>query len=171
MPDRAVVVPYDPAWPGLYEAEAGLVRNALGGELVALEHVGSTAVPGLAAKPVLDLLAGLRGERPSRDAVAALRALGYLLRSRPGRPYFRKGTPRTHVLHVARHGDRQWRTKLDLRDYLRADPRAAAAYGELKLSLAATRSHAGYAGAKDRFIRELETTTDFVRFVESRPQK
>lgn len=111
----------------------------LGGSLVAMAHVGSTSVPGLAAKPVIDLLVIVRSLADAEDAVPELAALGYEYLGEngiPGRLFFRRGMPRTHHLHIVEPGHPQWPDNLEFRDYLRAHPDEAARYETLKRTLA-----------------------------------
>lgn len=134
------VVPYHPAWPELFAAEAARIAAALDGLPLRLEHVGSTSVPGLAAKPIVDILAGRPPGEPAAPYVAALRRAGYDHRGEqgiPGREFFRRGTPRSYHVHLAEEGGRFWRDHLRFRDALRADPSLAAAYEALKRELAA----------------------------------
>jgi GrpB-like predicted nucleotidyltransferase (UPF0157 family) len=134
-----LVVNSDPAWPAQAAEEADRVREALGA--LAVEHIGSTAVPGLAAKPVLDLLAGLESLELGRDRLDAMAALGYEYLGEyglPGRLFFRKGPERrTHHVHAVELGGPQWRRHLAFRDFLRLHPDEAAHYAEAKLALAA----------------------------------
>ena len=133
---RLAVVEYDPSWASRYETEAADVRTALADVLVALEHVGSTAVPGLAAKPVIDISAGLRTLELPPTRVAAMEALGYEFMGElgiPGRLFFRKGgRERTHHVHAVEWDGRHWHRHRAFRDYLRAHPEEAARYGEHK---------------------------------------
>jgi GrpB-like predicted nucleotidyltransferase (UPF0157 family) len=135
---QAVVVDWDPAWPARAAEEAAAVGEALGA--VEVEHIGSTAVPGLAAKPVLDLLAGLHPLEAGPAAVDAMKALGYEYLGEhglPGRLFFRKGPERrTHHVHAVELGGTEWRRHLAFRDYLRAHPDEVARYGEAKRALA-----------------------------------
>jgi GrpB-like predicted nucleotidyltransferase (UPF0157 family) len=136
------VVPYDPAWPELYAAEVARLEPILRSHGVALrvEHTGSTAVPGLAAKPILDILAGRHGEDERAAAIAALQAGGYVHRGEQGisgRDFFRRGEPRQYHVHLAAIDSSFWRDHRAFRDYLRAHPNAAAAYAKLKQELAA----------------------------------
>lgn len=135
---RDLVVPYDPTWPRCYEDEAERLRAALGSISVAVEHVGSTAVPGLAAKPTVDIAVGIRRlDELGPTEIAAMEQLGYVYRGEagvPGRHYFRKGAayPRDfHVSVVAWRG-RLWDDCLLLRDYLRTHEQEAGAYVEAK---------------------------------------
>ena len=156
-----VVVPYDPAWPALFAAEAARIRDALGASLpAAVEHMGSTAVPGLAAKPVLDLLIGYPPDAAVAPYVAALVRAGYVHRGEqgiPGREYFRLGAPRTHHVHVAVQGGSFWQEHLAFRDALRAEPALRDAYAALKRELARRHPHdrERYTEGKTAFVREV----------------
>lgn len=134
------IVPYDPLWPREFEVEAARIEHACYDLPIKLEHIGSTAVPGLPAKAVIDILAGV----PPRDArapyVAALVQLGYEHLGAfgiPGRDYFRRGSPRSHHVHMFSWSSEAWRDHLLFRDYLRAHPNVAQEYGALKRELAA----------------------------------
>jgi GrpB-like predicted nucleotidyltransferase (UPF0157 family) len=158
---RVLVVEYDPTWPARYEAEAALVKRALGGLQVAIEHVGSTSVPGLAAKPTIDLAAGLRTLELDSATMERLDALGYEHRGEmgvPGRRYFRKGTsyPREFNLHVVRWDGALWRDYLSFRDHLRTHPQTAKRYAERKRDLAtASADLEAYGQGKRAFIAEV----------------
>jgi GrpB-like predicted nucleotidyltransferase (UPF0157 family) len=137
--------------------EAEVLTRVFGEEAVAIEHVGSTSVPGLAARPIVDVLVGLRGRAPTPDQLRAVKELGYKqVRLREGRLHICKGTPRTVTVHFAQWGSRRWWRLVDFRDALRSDDDARRRYAELKERLAAA-SHGGYAETKRRFIEaELE---------------
>jgi GrpB-like predicted nucleotidyltransferase (UPF0157 family) len=156
------VVPYDPVWAALYDAEAARLSTILAAQGVSLrmEHTGSTAVPGLAAKPIIDILAGSRDEERRERTIAALEAAGYSYRGEqgiPGRDFFRRGEPRKYHVHLTRIGSPFWKEHLAFRDYLRAHPEAAAAYATLKHELAARhpRDREGYIDGKTEFVREI----------------
>ncbi|MFN0096331.1 MAG: GrpB family protein [Dehalococcoidia bacterium] len=136
------VVTYDPAWPGWFEAIRNRVAPALEGAALAIEHVGSTSVPGLAAKPIIDIDVVVRDDDGAvAAAVAALATLGYVHRGDLGIPgreaFFAPAGTLAHHLYVCREGHASLRNHLVLRDYLRGHPKAAAAYGALKRRLAA----------------------------------
>jgi len=152
--DEIALVEYDPRWPGLFAEEAARVRAALGNNLlVAVEHFGSTAVPGLAAKPVIDLLVGVRSvAEAKKTAVAPLEALGYAYwADNPvqDRLFFVRGLPpngsRTHHIHMVelgtspdpKNGAFLFWDRLLFRDYLRVNPDEARRYEDLKRALAA----------------------------------
>lgn len=159
------VVDYNPGWTLAFEHEKLRIQAAVGEYLTGIEHVGSTAVPGLAAKPVIDLLVGIRSLADSPLCVAPLAKLGYHYIPEyeddlPERRYFQKLTGagvHTHHLHMVEPGSDFWRRHLLFRDYLRAHPETAAEYGALKRSLAAQygEDRAGYTDAKSGFIQSV----------------
>ena len=151
-------MPYDPAWPGWFRETAARLRAALGGTALRIDHIGSTAVPGLAAKPVLDVQLSVAGFEPLAAFRDPLEGLGYVFRAEnPERTkrYFREapGTRRTH-LHVRQRGHWSEQLALLFRDYLRAHAGAAADYAALKTELASQYRHdrPGYVAAKVPFI-------------------
>src|SRR5919201_2177405 len=118
-PGAVRLVPYDPAWPTLFAEESARLTASIGGLALRLEHVGSTAVPGLLAKPVLDILAGFPPESEVEPYVAALVRAGYVHRGEqgiPGREFFRRGTPRAYHVHLAVQHSSFWREHLAFRD-------------------------------------------------------
>ncbi len=155
------LVPPNPRWPALFAAEREAIAAALAPWLVgAPEHIGSTAVPGLAAKPVIDIMAPVASLEAARPAIAAAAALQYL-----HAPYqaevmhwFCKPSPqhRTHHLHLVPLGSPLWQARLAFRDALRADPSLRDAYAALKQSLAITHRHDrdAYTAAKGPFIAQ-----------------
>lgn len=164
-PNPVIIADYDTRWPGLFDQEKVRITEALGEMVAAVEHVGSTAVPGLAAKPILDILVGVAGPGNLDRCVAPLVALGYeyvpaFEMSAPNRRYFRRSDAqgrRTHHIHAVPHGTRFWRRHLLFRDYLRQHPESARAYGELKRRLAAdTPTGREYTFAKSAFVRSIE---------------
>ena len=135
------VVDYDPRWPLRYQRERDRIAAALGEHAVAIEHVGGTAVPGLPAKPVIDIMVGVPDIERAGQAVAGLINLGYqyvpeLESQLPERRYFRRGTPETHHVHMVAVSSDFWEEHLLFRDYLRTHPQAAEEYGKLKRGLA-----------------------------------
>jgi GrpB-like predicted nucleotidyltransferase (UPF0157 family) len=159
---RIEIVPYDAAWPALFHDEAALLGRALAPWVVGpIEHVGSTAVPGLAAKPVIDIMAGVRTLEDSRAAISAATDLGYCYSPyRSEREhFFCKPSPahRTHHLHLVPVGSPQWTRPLAFRDYLRTHADAAHEYQALKRRLAATHTldREAYTEAKRAFIDRI----------------
>ncbi|HKO82999.1 MAG TPA: GrpB family protein [Actinomycetota bacterium] len=135
------VVDYDPDWTRAYAEERDRIGAAIGAAILAIEHVGGTAVPGLPAKPVIDLMVGVEDIERAGPAVAGLINLGYeyvpeLESQLPDRRYFRRGSPETHHVHMVPVSSDYWAEHLLFRDYLRGHPQAAEEYGKLKRGLA-----------------------------------
>ncbi len=161
VPDEPIrLSAYDPGWPARFEEERVALEDAIGDRLVGgIHHVGSTAVPGLEAKPVIDILAGVRDLEGSRAYFEPLAQLGYMYA-----PYlteemhwFCKPHPsrRTHHLHLVPVDSRRYADELAFRDRLREDPTLTAEYADLKRSLASRfrDDREGYTDAKSEFIR------------------
>jgi GrpB-like predicted nucleotidyltransferase (UPF0157 family) len=162
--DPAVrIVDYDPAWPTLAEAELDRIKEALGDVAVRLEHVGSTAVPGLAAKPVLDLQLSVAAIEPRERYVEPLELLGYLFVPAPEPPdfhFFAKPPerPRSHHLHVCGAGTQHEFRHLAVRDFLRTHDLEAARYAALKRQVVAQhpQDRLAYIEGKDEYVAALE---------------
>jgi len=164
-PDTIELASADPTWPERFALEAAAIRDALGspsGEFV-IEHVGSTAVPGLASKPVIDLLIiPPKGSWPLDALVNAMTNLGYLFWAEdpdPEHMFFVKGMPphgtgRTHHVHV--YPRARAMPVIAFRDYLRSHPDAARAYETLKKDLVAKYSadREAYTRGKDEFVAQ-----------------
>ncbi len=157
-----LVVPYDPTWPALYAEEVGRLERSLAAYNVALvfEHTGSTAIAGMPAKPVLDMLAGLPAESNRVAAIAAIERAGYRYRGEqgiPGRDFFRRGEPRQFHLHLTLVGSTFWRDHRTFRDYLREHADAAAEYAALKCDLAELyrRNRGAYIEGKTAFVEAI----------------
>lgn len=164
--DPIVVESYDPHWPELFRSLALTLRTALGPVALRIDHIGSTAVPGLAAKPVVDLQVSVAALEPTAPFRLPLERLGWQFRADNDdftKRYFREptGSRRTH-LHVRRAGSFSEQSALLLRDFLRATSSRAAAYASLKLSLAAQHTHyrAAYTDAKSPFLWETLQIAD-----------
>lgn len=159
----------DDRWPARFSAERDALSASLAGAggLVAIEHIGSTSVPGLAAKPIVDIMAGVERLAIVNDRwLAPLGRLGYEYISAyeiefPMRRYFRKpgGTdrPRSHHLHIVEPTSDFWRRHLLFRDWLRSHPEDARAYAALKRHLAAIHGEdrVAYTDGKTEFIEEI----------------
>ncbi len=153
------LVEHDPQWPALFEAEAARITRRLSPLAITLHHVGSTAVSGLVAKPVLDILATYEGPDLRWGYITAMTAAGYLYRGEqgiPGRDFFRRGDPRAYHLHLAETGSWFSQEHLAFRDMLRSDPALRDAYGALKRELAARypENRPAYIDAKGPFIQD-----------------
>ena len=155
---RVVIVDYDPQWPRLFELESQRVAEALGETAVGVEHIGSTAVEGLPAKPIIDMLAGLRTLALPAGAIAAMAELGYEFLGEhglPGRLFFRKGRPPTHHVHAVLDGSDLWERHLAFRDYLREHVHEQDEYAEFKRNLVHE-----VGGEWDRYVEGKEPYAD-----------
>ncbi|MCG9755466.1 GrpB family protein [Shewanella insulae] len=139
------VLDYQGHWPAAFEAEKALLQQALGEAGMTIEHIGSTSVPGLAAKPTIDILAEVESLAALDARTEHLTALGYIPRGEngiSGRRYFCKGSERrTHHLHVFQSGNGQLISHRAFRDYLIAHPAKAHEYAELKRRAASACHH------------------------------
>jgi GrpB-like predicted nucleotidyltransferase (UPF0157 family) len=164
--DEVEIVGYDPRWPALFEEEAERLRGALDpASIVGLEHFGSTAIPNLSAKPIIDILIAVPSLADARASfVERLQTLGYVYwaeNPKQDRMFFVKGMPpfgsgRTHHVHVTELDGEMWR-RLAFRDYLRAHPAEARRYDELKRRLATEHptDREAYTDAKSAYIETV----------------
>jgi GrpB-like predicted nucleotidyltransferase (UPF0157 family) len=158
------IAPPDPAWPHRYEEERARIVAIGGPRILALEHVGSTAVADLPAKPILDIMAGVDHVDVADDLLPDLCADGWITSAAYDRMLGdrrwlmrQSGGRRTHHLHLVVHEGPRWRDVIRFRDSLLADPDLAAAYTALKQRCAAEHPHdrEDYTRAKDGFVAEV----------------
>jgi GrpB-like predicted nucleotidyltransferase (UPF0157 family) len=161
-----IVVPYDPSWPQQFEAERDRIGRALEALALRIDHHGSTAVPGLAAKPVIDIQVSVAPLHPIAIYVERLEPLGYIHLPHADDavcPFFHRPVewPHTHHVHLVEAGGDEERRTLAFRDYLREHPLVAREYETLKRRLAAEfgagdpGSREAYAAAKSDFIARV----------------
>jgi GrpB-like predicted nucleotidyltransferase (UPF0157 family) len=159
LSDLVEIVEHDPTWADRFEAERERLAPVFDAHAVAIEHIGSTSVPGLSAKPIVDVLVGLRKLELTDEQIGAMQDLSYEYLGEyglPGRLYFRK-VPRLYNVHVVEHGGEHWERQLIFRDALRSDPEERRRYDELKRHLAAEGHPLEvYAELKTPFIRAVE---------------
>ena len=176
MTKEVIVVEYDPVWPSLFEEEKARLLAVVGDHIEDIQHIGSTAVPGLGAKPIIDIQMSLRDLALVEKCVGPLESIGYEYLGEygvPGRHFFHKPArkpfaERTHHLQIVEKGGEEWRKVLLLRDSLRAHPEVAQQYHLLKRALASQfgTDRVGYTEAKTAFVRsvlekaEMEATTE-----------
>lgn len=159
---KVVVVEYDPQWPEMFAAEAEKLKAVFGRELTAIHHIGSTSVPGLKAKPIIDIMPIVKDIGAVDRFNEAMIRLGYEPLGEfgiPGRRFFPKGgEKRTHHVHVFQEGSKEALRHMAFRDYLRAHPEEAGQYGELKQRLAGRFPDdiESYMDGKDGFIKAME---------------
>jgi GrpB-like predicted nucleotidyltransferase (UPF0157 family) len=159
----ARIVDYEPAWPALADAELRRIEEALGEVAVRFEHVGSTAVPGLAAKPILDLQLSVDAIQSRERYVEPLERIGYVFVPAPESPdyhFFAKPPerPRTHHLHVCEAGSEHEFRHIAVRDFLRTYADEAARYAALKRQVVARhpQDRLAYIEGKDAYVTALE---------------
>lgn len=162
-----VIVPYDPAWPAMFAAEAARLQEAFGHHALRIDHVGSTSVPGLDAKPVIDIQISVRSLASRVLFHPLLAQLGYTHFALGDfdrvYPFFKRPVtwPSTHHVHLCESGSEQERLHIDFRDHLRRHPAVAAAYAQLKRRLAEAHdgltmaSQEQYSLDKSDFIRAV----------------
>src|SRR5919198_672780 len=161
---KVEVVPHSPQWRDAFETEAEHVAAALGENVVAVHHIGSTAIPNIYAKPVIDLLVEVRDITEVDGRSSAMKLLGYEVMGEFGifgRRYFRKDNRegvRTHQIHAFEAGSAQVERHLAFRDYMIAHPEDARKYSELKRKLAQEHPQniERYMDGKDDFIKEMD---------------
>jgi GrpB-like predicted nucleotidyltransferase (UPF0157 family) len=164
--DDIEIAEYDPRWPALFAEEAARLRGVLDPDLIiGLEHFGSTAIPGMAAKPIIDILIAVRSLAEARERfVEPLEELAYAFwadNPKTDRLFFVKGMPpygerRTHHVYIVEPTAEPWQ-RLGFRDYLIAHPDEARRYTDLKRSLAAAHrsDREAYTDAKAAFVDEV----------------
>lgn len=162
MTRKVEVLDYDAAWQTAYAREVETLANVFKDEAAVFHHFGSTSVPGLSAKPIVDILVEVRDIQRVDALNAEMSARGYLVKGEygiAGRRFFVKGTEeeRSHHVHVYQKGNPEIATHLDFRDYLLAHPEAARAYGGLKQNLARQypTDMDAYIAGKDALVKEL----------------
>ena len=163
MRQHITVTEYDPLWPQKFQAESRLIRSILADNCLAIYHIGSTAVPGLAAKPIIDMMAVVKSLVQVDDAAEDFSQIGYEYLGEfgiAGRRYLRKGgEERTHQIHIFQADD--WANigrHLAFRDYMRSHEKERAEYAKIKTELAQRFPYDidGYCDGKEHFVREME---------------
>ncbi|MFK0330379.1 GrpB family protein [Rhizobium sp. NPDC090275] len=150
-------------WHEAYEEEAEAIRQALGDTVIDIQHVGSTSIPSIKAKPIIDIMVGIRYFADGPACVGAMESIGYDYAGTdlvPDDHIFGrgiKGETRTHLVHVVEYRGENWNRMLAFRDALRANPDLARAYEQLKIDLAGTHasSRAEYTRAKHDFVEQV----------------
>ncbi|HVE91445.1 MAG TPA: GrpB family protein [Actinomycetota bacterium] len=158
-PESVVIRPYDPQWPTEFERVRLELADALPESVLGIEHVGSTSVPGLDAKPIIDILVGVPDLTRGLELVPVLESLGFEYRAAddlPDRHYFPRTVAglRVHHLSIAEPGSRHFRNTIAFRDALRADGDLARRYADLKYRVAKEVGHVrfAYTNGKTDFI-------------------
>lgn len=163
MAQHIVVVKYDPAWAAMFEKERKIIQSILKENCTAIYHIGSTSVPGLKAKPIIDILPVVKDLSKVEETAPRFEKIGYEYLGEfgiPGRRYLRKGgDERTHQIHIFEVSNKkEIERHLAVRNFLRTHTGMADEYGCLKETLARTYPYDidGYCDGKDKFLKELE---------------
>jgi len=152
--------PYTEEWKLLFAVEKASLQTALGGSILDVQHVGSTAIPGMLAKPIIDIAIAVFDFEEAKVCIQPIEAQGYEYKGEfgiPHRHYFVKGDPRIFHLHICEINSLEWRDLLLFRDYLCQHPDVANEYAELKLQLASKypQDRAAYLDEKAPFIQRV----------------
>lgn len=129
---------YCDEWPQLFEEEAARIRAAVGCNVIDVQHVGSTSIPGMLAKPIIDIGIAVESFEDARICIESLQQIGYTYRGENGisrRHYFVKGNPRTHHIHMLEIASDDWKHLIRFRDQLRQGPELTEEYISLKRRL------------------------------------
>ncbi len=155
------VVAHNPDWADEFEREKERILEACGNKVIAVEHIGSTSIPGLVAKPIIDIALGIRRLQDAKQLLPYLKKLDYHFYKKFQRQllFVAKGPDekRTHYLHVMRYNGAKWKTDQLFRNYLRTHPRAVREYSDLKQKLAKAHpdDRQAYSDGKDEFIKSI----------------
>ncbi len=167
-----IICNYDPAWAQRFEQEKAVILRVIGDSIANIEHFGSTAVPGLAAKPVVDILIGLKQYPMPDESIHALERIGYEYLGEAGvsgRLYFRKRKPLAFNLGAVEWGSKLWEDNTLLRDYLRCHPDARQRYGQHKRAIivAGYNQLLAYSKQKEQLVLDLlEQAEEWAKRVE-----
>jgi len=159
---KVEVCSYNELWPHLFKEEANHLQQIYRDELVDIYHIGSSSVPGLSAKPIIDIMPVVRDITKVDKYNEAMQEIGYIAKGEngiAGRRYFQKGgDQRTHHIHIYQQGSHEIIRHLAFRDYLKVHPEVSRQYGALKEGLASQFPYDidSYINGKDRFVKELE---------------
>ncbi|HEY6172094.1 MAG TPA: GrpB family protein [Candidatus Kapabacteria bacterium] len=167
MVEPVIIVTYDPNWKDLYQIEREEIMARIGEYIQDIQHMGSTSVEGLAAKPIIDMMIGIRALEDTRHCIPPLEGIGYeyvpeFEKDLPMRRYLRKSTGgiRTHHIHMVERSSDFWNKHIAFRDILRSNTSVREGYGALKYRLAETYrdDREGYTDAKTDFIETALST-------------
>jgi GrpB-like predicted nucleotidyltransferase (UPF0157 family) len=168
MEKPVVIVEYDPWWTTLYEKEKELIEEALGNRVRAIEHIGSTAVPNLGGKNIIDIMVGVDNIDEANECLSPLGSIGYkdVTPQRGNREWYYCLGKGYHTvgyhLHLVKFGSEHWRRHIIFRDCLRKDPKIARDYFNLKKEYASKykTDRLGYTEAKSAFIESVIATAN-----------
>ncbi len=162
-PNTIIVVPYDPKWIEIFNAQAQLIKQALGDNCIAIHHIGSTSVPGLAAKPIIDMIPVVQDISAVDSATKAMEKLGFAAKGEYGMLFRRFFQKEGFNIHVFESGNPVIERHLKFRDWMRTHPEDKEAYAKLKENLANQHPNdiLKYCFGKDAFVSDIDIKTGF----------
>ncbi len=154
------LVAYDPEWKQLFEQEKACFQEILGSHILDIQHIGSTSIPGMPAKPIIDIAIAVADFEGARDCIPLIEGMAYEYKGEfgiPRRHYFVKGDPRTFHVHMSEITSLEWQNTLLFRDYLYQHPDMAAEYARLKTQLALKypQDRTAYLDGKTEFVQRV----------------
>lgn len=167
--DPVEIVAYNPAWIETFTNEAAMLRSTIPFTNIAIEHIGSTSIVGLSAKPIIDIMIGFKFLKDANASIPAIKTLGYIYIPEyevhiPDRRYFHKpvNPPRLFHLHCTEQGGDFWLKLIAFRNYLRSHPQTRKAYQQLKEKLAVQYrlDRSAYTDAKTDFFESILKIAD-----------
>jgi GrpB-like predicted nucleotidyltransferase (UPF0157 family) len=154
------LVPYTPAWKGYFEREKATLQVVLGTKILDIQHIGSTSIPGMIAKPIIDIAIAVVDFDEAKVCIPLVESLGYEYKGEfgiPRRHYFVKGDPRLFHIHMSEASGAEWENTLLFRDYLCNHPDMAEEYAQLKQQLAKKhpQDRQAYLDGKTAFVEKV----------------
>jgi GrpB-like predicted nucleotidyltransferase (UPF0157 family) len=152
--------PFTNEWERLFSEEKSRLQAAIGKYVLDIQHVGSTSIPGIVAKPIIDIAIAVKNFEKASVCIKSIEQLGYEYKGENGIPrrhFFAKGNPRTHHIHMNELGSREWNDQISFRNYLTLHLEVAKEYAELKMELARQypTDRQAYLDNKDPFIERV----------------
>jgi GrpB-like predicted nucleotidyltransferase (UPF0157 family) len=166
--------PYNIVWKCMYEEEKELLQAILGDNIIDIQHVGSTSIPGMIAKPIIDVAIAIEKFENAFVNIKPIENLGYEYKGEfgiPRRHYFVKGDPRTHHIHMVEIESPDWINQILFRDYLIKHPKSSKAYADLKMELAKRFpvDREAYTDGKAPFIKQVLLLASSEKEIRSEP--
>jgi len=161
LPDGIVqILPFNPAWNESFTAERERLKLAIGAQVVDIQHIGSTSIPSMPSKPVLDIGIAVVDFESAKDYIDPVVGLGYKYLGEYGilrRHFFMRGNPRPHHIHMLENNSREWRSHLLFKTFLSEHPDFAREYAQLKFNLAQKHKtdRDAYQNGKEKFIKRV----------------
>jgi len=154
---------YSPEWAKIFEREEKLLQSSIGKYIIEIQHIGSTSIPGIVAKPIIDIGVAIGRFEGGVVCIKPLEGLGYIYNGENGIPrrhYFDKGDPTAYHLHMLEQDSDEWKKHITFRDFLRNNEEAAREYARLKQQLAVKFRHdrLAYTNGKSEFVERILKT-------------